>query len=259
MTLRALVVPLLVLLPWAKVQAATVLASYGAHEQDASRENFYTLEALSANKNLADFEFISVNHIQKQTINDSMEIISRGLGFDFEPLRLNVDIGYFLSIDKYARDEIDYGISRSIAGVGLSLDFSFLELRGYSRSYIPYGSAKTRIDSFTLTFNPYPYEQSQAGFTLRIGALELLGDVGRFDRLRGRYDILGENFMTTLPAVTYGKSAILLKGNKHTVLRFEVHKLLAGQQWREDFHKLIGTDMHRDAYDGGSLGIGFSF
>jgi hypothetical protein len=259
MKLKTLLVPLLVLCPWTQGRAATVLASYGAFEQDASRTNFYTLEASSARKSFEDFEFTSVNHIDGQTINDSLEVISRGLGFDFEPIRLNVDIGYYFSLDKYALDEIDYGISRSIAGAGLSLDLSFLELRGFSRSYIPYGSAKTRIDSFTLTFNPYPYQQSQAGITLRVGALELQGDVGRFDRLRGRYDILGENFLVTLPGVSYGKATLLLKGGKHSVLRFEMHKLLDDHDRREDFHKLIGTAMHREAYDGGSLGIGFSF
>jgi hypothetical protein len=252
-------VPLLVLCPWTQARAATVLASYGAYDQDTRRENFYTLEASSARKSFEDFEFTSVNHVEGKTINDSIEIISRGLGFDFEPLRLNVDIGYFFSLDKYALDEIDYGISRSIVGAGLSLDLHFLELHGYSRSYVPYSSAKTRIDSFTLTFNPYPYQQSQAGLTIRLGFLELQGDVGRFDRLRGRYDIVGENFMMTVPAISYGKATLVLKGSKHSVLRFEVHKLLDDHDRRDDFHKLIGTAMHREAYDGGSLGIGFSF
>jgi hypothetical protein len=77
--------------------------------------------------------------------------------------------------------------------------------------------------------------------------------------LRGRYDILGENFLVTLPGVSYGKATLLLKGGKHSVLRFEMHKLLDDHDRREDFHKLIGTAMHREAYDGGSLGIGFSF
>src|SRR5688500_10521498 len=106
MQLKTLLIPLLVLCPWAKGRAATVLASYGAYEQDASRANFYTLEASSAKKSLEDFEFISVNHIDGQTIHDSLEVISRGLGFDFEPLRLNIDIGYCFSMDKYALDEI---------------------------------------------------------------------------------------------------------------------------------------------------------
>jgi len=259
MKLRTLTVPLLVLCSWTELKAATVLASYGAFDQDTSRQNFYTLEASSAKKSFEDFELTSVNHIDKETINDSIEVISRGLGFDFEPLRINVDIGYFFSLDKYAHDEIDYAISRSIAGAGLSLDLSFLELRAFSRSYIPYASAKTRIDSFNLTFNPYPYQQSQGGLTLRVGSLELQGDVGRFDQLRGRYDIIGENFMLTMPAVSYAKAALVLKGNKHTVLRAEAHKILDDHDRRDDFHKLIGTAMHRDAYDGGSLGIGFTF
>jgi hypothetical protein len=59
--------------------------------------------------------------------------------------------------------------------------------------------------------------------------------------------------------VSYSKAAIVLKGNKHTVLRAEAHKILDDHDRRDDFHKLIGTAMHRDAYDGGSLGIGFSF
>lgn len=259
MKFSSLMVPLFVLWPGAEMKAATVLASYGAYDQDADRETFYTLEASSAKKNFGDFELTSMNHVKGQSINDSLEIISSGLGFDFEPLRLNVDLGYFFSLDKYALDEIDYGISRSIVGAGLSLDLRFLELRGYSRSYVPYGSAKTRIDSFTLTFNPYPYQQSQAGLTLRIGFLELQGDVGRFDRLRGRYDILGENFMLELPAVSYGKAAVLLKGSKNSILRLEVHKVLDDHDRRDDFQKLIGTAMHREAYDGGSLGIGFTF
>jgi hypothetical protein len=259
MKLRTLAVSLLALSSWTEVKAATVLASYGAFDQDSIRQNFYTLEASSAKKSFEDFELTSVNHIDKETINDSIEVISRGLGFDFEPLRINVDVGYFFSLDKYARDEIDYAISRSIAGAGVSLDLSFLELRAYSRSYIPYASAKTRIDSFNLTFNPYPYQQSQGGITLRIGSLELEGDVGRFDRLRGRYDIIGENFILTIPTVSYAKAALVLKGSKHTVLRAEAHKILDDHDRRDDFHKLIGTAMHRDAYDGGSLGIGFSF
>lgn len=259
MKFRTLMVSLLVLYPWTGVKAATVLASYGAYDQDADRETFYTLEASSAQKSFGDFELTSMNHVQGETINDSLEIISRGLGFDFEPLRLNVDIGYFFSLDKYALDEIDYGISRSIIGAGLSLDLRFIELRGYSRSYVPYASAKTRIDSFTLTFNPYPYQQSQAGLSIKVGFLELQGDVGRMDRLRGRYDILGENFMLELPGVSYGKAALLLKGSKHSILRLEVHKVLEDHDRRDDFHKLIGTAMHREAYDGGSLGIGFSF
>ncbi len=259
MKFRTLMVPLLVLWSGTESKAATVLASYGAYEQNTNRETFYTLEAAANNKSFEDFELTSVNHVQGHTINDSLEVISRGLGFDFEPLRLNVDIGYFFSLDKYALDEIDYGISRSIVGAGLSLDLRFIELRGYSRSYVPYGSAKTRIDSFTLTFNPYPYQQSQAGLAIKLGFLELTGDVGRFDRLRGRYDIVGENFMIELPGVSYGKAALLLKGNKHSVLRLEVHKILDDHDRRDDFHKLIGTAMHREAYDGGSLGIGFMF
>ncbi len=259
MKFRTLMVPLLVLWSGTESKAATILASYGAYDQDANRETFYTLEAASNKKSFEDFELTSVNHVQGHTINDSLEIISRGLGFDFEPLRLNVDIGYFFSLDKYALDEIDYGISRSIVGAGLSLDLQFIELRGYSRSYVPYGSAKTRIDSFTLTFNPYPYQQSQAGLAIKVGFLELTGDVGRFDRLRGRYDIVGENFMLELPGVSYGKAALLLKGSKHSVLRLEAHKILDDHDRRDDFHKLIGTAMHREAYDGGSLGIGFMF
>ncbi len=259
MKFRTFMVPLLVLWSGTESKAATVLASYGAYEQNTNRETFYTLEAAANNKSFEDFELTSVNHVQGHTINDSLEVISRGLGFDFELLRLNVDIGYFFSLDKYALDEIDYGISRSIVGAGLSLDLQFIELRGYSRSYVPYGSAKTRIDSFTLTFNPYPYQQSQAGLAIKVGFLELTGDVGRFDRLRGRYDIVGENFMIELPGVSYGKAALLLKGNKHSVLRLEVHKILDDHDRRDDFHKLIGTAMHREAYDGGSLGIGFMF
>jgi hypothetical protein len=259
MKLRTLMVPWLGLCSWTSLEAATVLASYGAYEQNTDRESFFTLEAFSNKRNYDDFEFTSVNHVKGQTINDSVEVISRGLAFDFELLRLNFDIGYFFSLDKYALDEIDYGISRSIIGGGLSLDLKFIELHGHSRSYIPYGSAKTKIDSFTLSYNPYPYQQSQAGLTIRLGFLELQGDVGRFDRLRGRYDILEENFMLTLPAVSYGKATVVLKGSKHSVLRLEVHKILDDHDRREDFHKLIGTAMHREAYDGGSLGIGFSF
>jgi hypothetical protein len=259
MKLRTLMVSWLSLYASTSLEAATVLASYGAYEQNTEQESFFTLEAYSNRKNYDDFVFTSVNHVKGQTINDSAEIISRGLAFDVEVLRLNFDIGYFFSLDKFALDEIDYGISRSIIGAGLSVDLKFIELHGYSRSYIPYASAKTRIDSFNLSFNPYPYQQSQAGLTIRLGFLELQGDVGRFDRLRGRYDILEENFMLTLPAVNYGKATLVLKGSKHSVLRLEAHKIVDDHNRRDDFHKLIGTAMHREAYDGGSLGIGFSF
>jgi hypothetical protein len=263
MKLRAFTVPLVLLSHWAlgpsQASAATILASYGAYEKADLHEGFYKFEAGQAKGGLGDFEIASLSHIEEKTIWDSIEFVSRGLGFDFDPVRLHLDIGYMFSMDKFALDEIDYGISRSILGGGLNLDLGFLQLRGFSRSYVPYGSARTRIDSFDLTFNPYPYQQSQAGLALRVGFLEFEADAGRFDKLRGRYDILGQNFTIDLPGVTYAKAAVVLKGNKHTVLRLEAHKILEDHDRRDEFHKLIGSAMHRDAYDGGSLGIGFEF
>ncbi|HYX33867.1 MAG TPA: hypothetical protein VE954_12195 [Oligoflexus sp.] len=263
MKLKAFTVPLVLLshgtLMPMQARAATLLASYGAFEKTDVHKSFYKFEVAQDKGGLGDFELASLNHIDEKTIRDSIEFVSRGLGFDFEPVRLHLDLGYMFSIDKFALDEIDYGISRSVLGAGLKLDLGFLQLRGFSRSYVPYGSAKTRIDSFTLTFNPYPYQQSQAGIALRVGFLEVEADAGRFDKLRGRYDILGQNYRIDLPGVTYAKAAVVLKGNKHSMLRLEAHKVLEDHGRREEFHKLIGSAMHRDAYDGGSLGIGFEF
>lgn len=259
MKLRTLIVVSLALIPWTETQAITLLASYGAFERDSLQRNFYTLEASSTGKSFTDFELMSVNHIDKETINDSLEVVSRGLGFDFEPLRINLDLGYLFALDTYARDEIDYAVSRSIAGVALSIELGFLELRGFTRSYIPYAPAKTRIDSFDLSFNPSPYQESQVGLSLPTGPFQFELDLGRFDRLQGRYDIVGDNFMLTLPPLSYAKAALTLQGKNHTVLRAEAHKILDDHERRDDFHKLIGSAMHRDAYDGGSLGIGFAF
>lgn len=263
MKLRTLTVPLVFLLPWVWSKtgqaATTLLASYGAFEQGEDKQNFYTLEAASARGNLADFEFTSLNHVDETTVNDSIELISSGLGFDFAPFRLHADIGYLFSIDKYALDEIDYGISRSIIGGGLNLDLQFIQIHSFSRSYVPSGSAKARIDSFSFTYNPYPYQQSQVGLTIRLGLMDLFGETGRFDKLRGRYDILGDNFLLELPAVSYAKAGLVLRGSKKSILRLEAHKVLDDHDRRTDFHKLIGSAMHRDAIDGGSLGIGFEF
>ena len=259
MKFLTLLLTLLGLISWTESRAAIVLASYGAFDEGGDRQALYTLEASSAQKGFGDFELTSMNHSDGQTVNDSLELIYRGIGFDFEPFRLNLDIGYISSLDKFVVDEFDYGVSRSIVGMGLSIDLNFLELHGYSRSYTPSASVKTRIDSFTLSFNPYAYQQSQVGLAMRLGFLEVQADVGRFDRLRGRYDILGEDFKVTVPSISYSKAALLFKGSKHSVLRLEVHKILDDQNQRDNFQKLIGTAVQRDAYDGGSLGIGFSF
>ncbi|WP_141734490.1 hypothetical protein [Oligoflexus tunisiensis] len=252
----------LALISWAlctQAEAATLMLSYGALEQANQKDNFYTLEAAKNQGELTDFEVISLNHAKGQTLHDSVEVLSRGLGVDFAILRLSADIGYLFSLDKYALDEVDYGISRSVLGLALRLDLSILTLHAFSRSYIPVGSATTHIDSFDLTFNPYPHQQSAAGITLQLGPLEIQGETGRLDNLKGRFDILGENFMLTLRAVTYGKAALVLKGGNNTLLRLEAHKVLQDHNRRSDFHKLIGSAIHRDAYDGGSLGIGFAF
>ncbi len=259
MKYRALLIPFLVFSYCKDVWATTVLASYGAYDRDAKRETFYMFEANSTANEFDDFELTLLNHVRGRPNPDSLEIISRGLGFDFEFLRPRLDIGYLFTFDKYALDEIDYNIPHAILGAGLDFNLPFLFLRAYSRTYVPSSSPETQIDSFKLSFNPYSYQQSQLGLSKKFDLIELQADAGRIDRLRGRYDILDESFVLKLPGINYGKLSVQIKGSHEMILRMEAHKILSKLNRRGDFQKLIGNAIHREAYDGGSLGIGISF
>lgn len=99
---------------------STFLASYGAFEKEKHRNYFYTLELSQNKSSLTDFEITSLHLVKGETRHNSVEVLSRGLGFEFALLRLSADAGFLFSMDKYALDEIDYGISRSVVGLNLS-------------------------------------------------------------------------------------------------------------------------------------------
>ncbi len=242
------------------LHAAILDVGVGLFTESNETKTFYLLELSQDKLSFADFQINALAHSNdSETIYDSAEFLYQGVGLDFDPLRINLELGYVFSLDKFVLDEVDYGVSRSVIGARAHLDLHFLQLFGSLRSYRPSWSPSTHIDSFEITFNPRPYQLARAGLTLDVKNLALKAEAGQFRELAGRFDILGESYGLSLEPVSYGKVTLQLTTAQKALLIAEWHQFIDDQGDRLLFRKLSGSILHRDAFQGGLLALGFEF
>ncbi|MCX6132089.1 MAG: hypothetical protein NTX25_23915 [Proteobacteria bacterium] len=239
--------------------ASAFTAAYGSFLEETKTYPLYILEFELNKQSFFDFEANSINHSDSLTINDSAELVYQGIGFDFEPFRLNLELGFFFSLDKLVLDEVDYGVSRSIGGLRLSSDLGFINFEGSSRSYRPSWSPKTKIDSFTISYNPSPYQLSQAKIGVKLMKIRFVAEAGRFDHLKGRFDIMDQQYTVDQDPISYASIGLTFLGQKNTAIRLEWHDFIEDHDSQKKFHKLIGSALHRDAFHGGLLALGVEF
>lgn len=240
-------------------QAADFAAGVGSFTENTKSYPLYLLELKQDKKNISDFEVGALAHSStKETVYDVGQILYQGFGFDFDPLRLNLELGYSWSLDKFVLDEVDYGISHSVVGGRIVLNIPFLQVFGAYRSYRPTWSPKTTIDSFEITFNPSPFQWVRAGVLLNFKAIELSAEAGQFRNLKGRFDILGDGYTLELNPVSYQKAALQLNSQQKTYIRAEWHQFVQDQGNRLLFQKLTGSSLNREAFYGGIIALGIA-